>query len=76
MKKILLFTALAFLIISCSSLKNTQEAISNGNYDSAINTAIENLKRNKTKKEISLISYYWKKLLRKQRLKIWQESSF
>ena len=50
MKKILLFTALAFLIISCSSLKNTQEAISNGNYDSAINTAIEKLKRNKTKK--------------------------
>jgi hypothetical protein len=50
MKKILLFTALVFLIISCSSLKKTQESISNGNYDSAINTAIENLKRNKTKK--------------------------
>ena len=50
MKKFLLFTTLCFLIISCSSLKNTQEAISNGNYDSAINTAIENLKRNKTKK--------------------------
>ena len=50
MKKFLLFTTLCFLIISCSSLKNIQEAISNGNYDSAINTAIENLKRNKTKK--------------------------
>ena len=50
MKKILLFTALVFLIISCSSIKNTQEAISSGNYDSAINTAIKNLKRNKTKK--------------------------
>ena len=50
MKKFLLYTTLCFLIISCSSLKNTQEAISNGNYDSAINTAIENLKRNKTKK--------------------------
>jgi hypothetical protein len=50
MKKILLFTALIFLIFSCSSIKNTQEAISNGNYDSAINTAIKNLKRNKTKK--------------------------
>jgi len=50
MKKSLLFSALIFLIFSCSSLKNTQEAISNGNYDSAINTAIKNLKRNKTKK--------------------------
>ena len=50
MKKSLLFTVFSFLLISCSSIKNTQEAISNGNYDSAINTAIENLKRNKTKK--------------------------
>ena len=50
MKKIILFTAFIFLITSCSSVKNTQEAISNGNYDSAINTAIDNLKRNKTKK--------------------------
>ncbi|MGK0325883.1 MAG: hypothetical protein ACJA1D_001225 [Polaribacter sp.] len=50
MKKFLLFTLFTFLLISCSSIKNTQEAISNGNYDSAINTAIKNLKRNKTKK--------------------------
>ena len=50
MKKKLLFTALSFLLISCSSIKKTQESISNGNYDSAINTAIKNLKRNKTKK--------------------------
>ena len=50
MKKSLLFSALILLIFSCSSIKNTQEAISNGNYDSAINTAIKNLKRNKTKK--------------------------
>ena len=50
MKKTLLFTVLIFLIISCSSVKNTQQAINNGNYDSAINTAIKNLKRNKTKK--------------------------
>jgi hypothetical protein len=50
MRKSLLFSALIFLLFSCSSIKNTQEAISNGNYDSAINTAIKNLKRNKTKK--------------------------
>ena len=50
MKRSLLFTAVVFLIFSCSSIKSTQEAISNGNYDSAINTAIKNLKRNKAKK--------------------------
>jgi hypothetical protein len=50
MKKSLFFTLFSFLLISCSSIKNTQEAIRSGNYDSAINTAIENLKRNKTKK--------------------------
>jgi len=50
MKKTLLFTTIIFFIFSCSSIKNTQKAINNGDYDSAINTAIENLKRNKTKK--------------------------
>lgn len=50
MKKTLLFTASLFLLISCSSIKKTQQAISNGNYDTAINIAIENLKKNKTKK--------------------------
>ncbi|PQJ81823.1 hypothetical protein [Polaribacter glomeratus] len=50
MKKLLLFTVFTFLLISCSSIKNTQEAISNGNYDTAINIAMNNLKRNKTKK--------------------------
>jgi hypothetical protein len=50
MKNFLLFTVFIFLTISCSSVKNTQEAISNGNYDDAITIAVENLKRNKTKK--------------------------
>lgn len=50
MKNALLFAVLIFLTISCSSIKSTQEAISNGNYDVAINTAVKNLKRNKTKK--------------------------
>lgn len=50
MKKTLLFTASIFLLISCSSVKKTQQAISNGNYDTAIDIAIENLKKNKTKK--------------------------
>ncbi|EAR12837.1 hypothetical protein PI23P_09425 [Polaribacter irgensii 23-P] len=50
MKNFLLFTVFIFLTISCNSVKNTQEAISNGNYDDAITIAVENLKRNKTKK--------------------------
>ena len=50
MKKQLLIISSFFLLISCSSVKKTQQAISNGNYDTAINIAIENLKKNKTKK--------------------------
>lgn len=50
MKKIILFTAITFFIISCSSVKSTQQAINNGNYDKAIDIAIDNLKKNKTKK--------------------------
>lgn len=50
MKKQLLITLSFLFLISCSSIKNTQEAINNGNYDSAITIAIENLKKNKTKK--------------------------
>ena len=50
MKKIILLTATLFLMISCSSIKNTQQAINNGNYGKAINIALDNLQKNKTKK--------------------------
>ncbi|MGJ8743189.1 hypothetical protein [Polaribacter sp.] len=50
MKKILQLTAALFLLFSCSSVKSTQEAINNGNYNEAINVAIAKLKKNKTKK--------------------------
>ena len=50
MKKQLLVILSFLVLISCSSIKNTQEAISTGNYDRAIDIAINNLKRNKTKK--------------------------
>ena len=50
MKKQLLIIVSSLFIISCSSVKNTQQAISNGNYDKAIDIALDNLKRNKTKK--------------------------
>ena len=50
MKKIILLTATLFLMISCSSIKNTQQAINNGNYEKAIDIALDNLQKNKTKK--------------------------
>lgn len=50
MKKQLLFTISFLFLISCSSIKKTQEAINYGNYDSAITIAIEKLQKNKTKK--------------------------
>ena len=49
MKKQLLFLLIVILAASCSSIKNTQEAINTGNYNKAINLAVENLIENKTK---------------------------
>ena len=50
MEKQLLFILSFLIFTSCSSVKNTQEAINNGNYDGAIQIALEKLKKNKTKK--------------------------
>ncbi|MCI2228054.1 hypothetical protein MC378_02660 [Polaribacter sp. MSW13] len=50
MKNFLFLIISIFFMISCSSVKTTQEAISNGNYDKAINLAVDNLKSNKVKK--------------------------
>ncbi len=50
MKKILPLFIITLLVISCSSVKKTQQAINFGNYDAAINTAVKNLRINKTKK--------------------------
>jgi hypothetical protein len=50
MKKIILFILAFTCITSCSSVKNTQKAINDGNYQKAIDIAISNLKKNKFKK--------------------------
>jgi hypothetical protein len=50
MKNFLFLTTLFLFVVSCSSIKNTQKEINNGNYDKAINEAVDNLKKNKTKK--------------------------
>ncbi len=49
MKKILLYSIL-FVLISCSGVKRTQEALNSGNYWTAINKAISNIADNKEKK--------------------------
>lgn len=49
MKKSLLIISLVFLA-ACGGVKKTQEALNTGNYQTAMNRAIENLSKNKTKK--------------------------
>ncbi|OYX27257.1 MAG: hypothetical protein B7Z06_04505 [Flavobacteriales bacterium 32-35-8] len=50
MKKSLLSTLLILLIISCSTSKQIEKAVSSGNYDQAISDAIGKLRTNKDKK--------------------------
>lgn len=49
MKRFLLFGMITVLL-SCSGVKRTQEALNSGNYNAAINKAIINIAENKTKK--------------------------
>ncbi len=50
MKKLLLILTHIVIITSCSSVKKTQKALNTGNYDQAINIALNKLKTNKDKK--------------------------
>lgn len=49
MKKLLLFT-IVVLLIACSGVKKTKQALNSGNYNTAMNRALKNLQDNKTKK--------------------------
>lgn len=49
MKKFLLFSFIG-LLLACSGVKKTQEALNSGNYETAINKAVMNIAENKTKK--------------------------
>ncbi|WP_321827593.1 hypothetical protein [Maribacter dokdonensis] len=49
MKKFLLFSFIG-LLLACSGVKKTQEALNSGNYETAINKAVINIAENKTKK--------------------------
>ena len=48
--RILSFILTVALLISCSTARQTQEAINTGNYLSAINKSITKLSQNKTRK--------------------------
>ena len=50
MKRLLLLGFFASIIVACSGVKKTQEAINIGDYGNAINTSIKNLAQNKSKK--------------------------
>lgn len=53
MKKILLISVIVTLLISCSTTRQIEKAVSVGNYDQAINDAIGKLRTNKDKKSKS-----------------------
>lgn len=50
MKKLLLLLSVIVMAPSCSSVKQTEKALNTGNYDQAINIALNKLKTNKGKK--------------------------
>ncbi|TPN82148.1 hypothetical protein [Aquimarina algicola] len=50
MQKQLLFVFILAICYSCSSVKKTEKALNTGNYDQAINIALNKLKTNKNKK--------------------------
>ena len=49
MKRLLLF-AIVLLLMACGGVKKTQKALNSGNYMTAMNRAIKNLRDNKTKR--------------------------
>ncbi|XMO86405.1 hypothetical protein AAFN75_16585 [Algibacter sp. AS12] len=50
MKKLLLLSIVFLLLIACNTKKQVAIAVNSGNYDGAINTALEKLRKNKDKK--------------------------
>ncbi|TRZ46225.1 hypothetical protein [Robertkochia solimangrovi] len=50
MKKAIILAVLSIVTFSCSSVKKTQVALNSGNYEQAINIALDKLRDNKAKK--------------------------
>ena len=50
MKKLLLLSVVFLLLVACNTKKQVEIAVNSGNYDRAINTALDKLRKNKDKK--------------------------
>jgi len=50
MKKLLRLSVVFLLLIACNTKKQVEIAVNSGNYDRAINTALDKLRKNKDKK--------------------------
>ena len=50
MKKIILFVSVLVISASCGGVKKTQKALNSGDYSNALNSALQKLAENKTKK--------------------------
>lgn len=50
MKKLLLLTVIISVLVACAGKKQTEKALTSGNYDEAISRALKRLGNNKTKK--------------------------
>lgn len=60
MKNLLLFLSF-ILLISCNSVKKTQQALNSGNYTEAMNRSIKELQKNKYKKKSPTYAYLLKR---------------
>ncbi len=71
MKKVFYFLVVSVFLISCNSVKKTQQSINNGNYDNAIAVAVKHLRKNKTKKSnqsyILMLEDAYKKAMQKNK---------
>jgi hypothetical protein len=50
MKKVLVFALFVFFLIGCSGVKRAEQALNSGNFDTAINTAVQNLRTDRNSK--------------------------
>src|SRR5690554_1695524 len=51
MRSFYILICIAFLVLSCNSVKRTQKMLSRGDYDQAISLAVKKLQKDKTAKE-------------------------
>lgn len=70
MQKITFLVSILFLAFSSCGVKTTQSMLSDGNYDGAIDRAVEALRTKKDSKENKIMFICWKRLLQKPKIAI------